>query len=295
MAGRWSLTGKQRRQLEQIFQRIDPNHAVSAEKSICHCVRTGYRAGVRRRNLLSDLGTSELVDDNRLLRGKRAPRRMRQAIRITDRFKKQHDRTGVRVIDKKIGNFADTDIAFVSDRNQLRKTGATSMPAREQSAHHAARLRDDGERSRLDVEFFQHGDHRQRARGGAAVQTDAIGPEQPHTAVPCNPDQFRLPAAARFTGLREAIAVYGRERHVPRRALLDGGSDCLGRHHDERMVDRPRHRTEIGVRLVSENLITTGIDRDDPARVTVLVQEALRPRRVLVRVARRADQRDRLR
>jgi len=152
MAGRWSLTGKQRRQLEQIFQRIDPNHAVSAKESIRHCVGASYRAGVRCCNLLTDLRTSELVDDNGLPRGKRAPRRMRQTIRIADRFKKQHDRTGVRVVDKKIGDFADADIALsVSFRNgaiselpPLARPGCPSNPAavrRRRAAARPARVR----------------------------------------------------------------------------------------------------------------------------------------------------------
>ena len=71
-ATRWRfagfLAGEQRRQLEQVFQRVDAQHAVRAEKRVGHFVGAGHRAGVGSGEVLPDFGAAELVDDDGLAR-----------------------------------------------------------------------------------------------------------------------------------------------------------------------------------------------------------------------------------
>ena len=54
---------------------------------------------------------------------------------------------------------------------------------------------------------------------------------------------------------------------------------------DERVLDRIRHRQEIGVGFVAVDFTASRIDRDDPAGVAVLAQKTLRARSVFCFIA----------
>jgi len=58
------------------------------------------------------------------------------------------------------------------------------------------------------------------------------------------------------------------------------------------VIDLSRRLREASPGALAEHLAACGIDRQDAARVAVFLQEALRPRGVLRRVAGCADERD---
>ncbi len=293
MAGARLLLREQRRQLEQGFQHVHAQHALGPEKSVCHRVGAGHRAGVRGGHVLADFGAAELVDDDGLARGVGAATGAGKMPGIAYRFHEQQDGAGVQVVHQHVRQFADTDVGFVADGNQFGKTGAAAEPAREQAAGHAAALRHHGDGPRLDVGLLQHGVDRYREMGLAAEQADAVGADQAHAAGARDGDQFVLRVAARRSGFRKAVTVNGDDRDFFCHALLERCLDGARRHHDECMINVIGHSRDIGIGLVAEDFVTAGIDRENFSGVTEFVQIALRTRGVLLRVAGSADQRDR--
>jgi len=73
--------------------------------------------------------TPELVDDHRFAGGIGSTRRACEVIRATDGFHEQQDRFGVRIIDQTLGDFADAEIAFITDGNQFREADAAAEAA----------------------------------------------------------------------------------------------------------------------------------------------------------------------
>ena len=243
------LAGDQRRQFEQRFQVIHAQHAVRAEKRVGDFVGACHRAGVRGGEILSEFGAAELVNDDGFVGRVSAPRRMRETVGIAQRFEKQQDRSGVRIVDQHVGKFADADVGFVADRDQLGEAGAATESARQQAADHAARLRHEREWARLDAVHFQHRVDRQRERRLDAQDADAVGTEHAHAACARNREHLLLFAPARLAGLGKTIAVDRRDRNLLGHALLERCRNGVGRHHDERVIDDVRDRLQVGVGL----------------------------------------------
>ena len=83
------LARDQRRQFEQGFEHVDAQHAVRAEIGVRHFVGARERAGVRGGKVLPDVGAAKLVNDHGFVGRVGAPRRIREAIGVAQRFKKQ--------------------------------------------------------------------------------------------------------------------------------------------------------------------------------------------------------------
>ena len=116
---------------------------------------------------------------------------------------------------------------------------------------------------------FEHCVHRQRERRPDAEDADAIGAEHAHAARARDRHHFFLHAAAFFAGFGEAVAVDGRGEHFLLDALLDRRRDRVFRHHDERVLDDFRHRHQVRIRFLAENLVAPGIDGHDAAGIAV--------------------------
>ena len=295
MTGSGLPSAHQSGQLEQRLQLIDAQHAVRAEERVGRLVRSGHGAGVRRRKIATHLGASELVDDDRFAGRRRAVRRRGEVIRVAYGFHEEQDHLGVRVVHQHAGDLADREVRFVTDRYQPRKADAAPVAPRHEAAHHAAALRDDGDRPGGDVQLLQHRVDRQHEAVVEAQEPDAIGPDDPYAAGAGDGDEFPLPAAACLAGFGESVGEDGHHRHAFRAALLDRGRNRLCRHHDEGVIDRFGDRRHVGIGALAEEFRAPRVHGEDLPAIAMLAQIALRPRGVLGGVTRGADQRDRAR
>src|SRR6266851_5163356 len=102
----------------------------------------------------------------------------------------------------------------------------------------------------------------------------------------------RLPCHAFLAGVCKAVGEDAHDRHAATAAILERALDGIAGSHDESVIDLSRRLGDARPGSIAENFRPRRIDRQDAARVAVFLQEALRPRRVLFRVAGCADQRD---
>ncbi len=177
--------GDQGRQLEQRFQQVHAQHAVGAEKRVRHVVGAGHGPGMGGRELDADVGASELEHDHRLAGGVRAPRAACEAVGVADGFHEQQDHARFGIVRQQVGDLAHREVGLVAHRHQLGEARAAAEAARHQRAHHAAALRDDGGRAGPDLRVLEHGVDREHDVRMQVEQADAVGPEQPHAARPC--------------------------------------------------------------------------------------------------------------
>ena len=132
-----------------------------------------------------------------------------------------------------------------------------------------------------DLSHLEHGIDRNRAARIGAHKADAVRPDHAHAASARDFEDALLFAPAFSAGLRETVAVNGRDRHTFRHALFDRCLHGVRGHHDKRVIDRFRNRSDVRIRFLPEDLVASRVDRNDAAFVAVLAQIALRARSVL--------------
>ncbi len=108
---------KERSDLDQRFEKVDPQDAAVAEESVERAVGAGERAGVRAREALAELRAAELVGDYRLARRMRRARARGKARRIAHRLQEQQDAARLRVGGEQFDQFAHPQIRFIANRD----------------------------------------------------------------------------------------------------------------------------------------------------------------------------------
>ena len=208
------LSCDQRRQLEQTFRAFrraacrargsnaSATSSAPAIAPVCDAARSW-----------PTIGAPELVDDDRFVGRVRAPRCVREAVGVAQRFEKQQDRAA----------YADRRPACRSIR---RRRCPASLPT-EISLENPAPRPSPRDRSPpvmlpdcetiasgpgLMCVHFEHCVHRQRERRPDAEDADAIRPEHAHAARARDLHHCVLHAAAFFAGFGEAVAVDRRDR-----------------------------------------------------------------------------------
>ena len=84
----------------------------------------GQRAGVAVGEFRAEGRTAELEGDDRLARGMRAARGLRQQVGAADGFEEQQDRIRVRVVHQQAGDLAGGEVGLVAGADQVREADA---------------------------------------------------------------------------------------------------------------------------------------------------------------------------
>ncbi len=134
------VTHHQLRSFEQGLKSFDTDDTVVAEKSIGDIIGTGNGAGVCGGNFTSHRRPPQLEGNHRFARSKCPACGFSQTRRITEGFQKQQDTFGVRIIDHAVDQLADTDITFIAQRHQFRKTKSALLRAGDDRPHHRSAL-----------------------------------------------------------------------------------------------------------------------------------------------------------
>jgi hypothetical protein len=198
----------------------------------------------------------------------------------------------VRVIDQQTGEFADAEVGFIADRYQFGETDTAAKAARHQAAHHAARLRHDGEAARRDVEFFQHRIHRQCEMGLGAEESYAVGTDQPRVAAADDVVEFLLFGTTFGAGFGKTVAVHRNYRDFFGNALFQRHRYRFRRNHDKGVIHLIRYRCDIGIGPVAEHFGAPRIHRYQFSGIAMATQVTLRSRSVFLLIAGSANQRD---
>ena len=200
---------------EERGQRVDAQHAGTADRGVEDDVGARERTGVRGRGLQAIAGAAGLHDDDGLV-ARRRTRRRHELVRRLDRFDVEQDRARVRIAREVVEQVAEVDIAALAERHHVREADAPRGRPVEHRGDERARLRDERELAGQRVGVRE-------ARVDAEVraeQAEAVRPEH---------------------------AQHVRPRGVERRLLLRRREP--GRHHDRgaraeaaEFVDERRHR-----------------------------------------------------
>ena len=94
-AARHRLRGEQRRDVDELVERLRPDHAGLAEERVDRGVRAGERSGVRARRLAAGARRAALHREDRL-RARDAARDARERARVAERLEVEHDELRVR-------------------------------------------------------------------------------------------------------------------------------------------------------------------------------------------------------
>ncbi len=141
------LLGEHLGHVEDLRDRVDPQHADAAEGGVEHLVAAGERAGVRRRRLGRRLGPARLDHDDRL--GQRhLARRRQERPRIADRFHVDHDALGVRVVAEVVDQVAPADVEHRADRDERAEADVHLQAPVEDGRAEGAALADEADGAR---------------------------------------------------------------------------------------------------------------------------------------------------
>ncbi len=138
--------------------------------------RARHRAGMRCGEILPDFRAAELVDDHLLARCVRAPRGVRELVRVAQRFHEEQDRPRVRIVDEQIGELAHAQGPIRCRRRSAwrsRRRGRGRATSARRACCRSAR------RSRAalhDLRHFEHGVDGDRAAGIGLTRPMQFGP-----------------------------------------------------------------------------------------------------------------------
>ena len=152
-----------RADLNQFFQRADPDDAVAGKNGIENAIASGQSPGMRERRLLPRFRCADLQGDDRLFRLSGEGERRRQPARIATGFKAAKDHPGIGIAGQPGDRIAGLNIRFVAGGDEA----GDSRPAISEHPHRRAAdipaLGDDGnptfERQRLFKRNGEGSDH----------------------------------------------------------------------------------------------------------------------------------------
>ncbi len=287
-AARQRLVGDELGDVEHLVEGVDLDHAGLPEHRVDRRLRRQHRTHrVTHRHALG--GPAGLHRDHRL--APRDPARdPAELARVADRLEvEQHD-LGVVVLLPVLQQVVAGDVGAVA--------GADERGQAEPAARHLLEDRD-AERAGLAEEPGPPPRrHHRRERGVEAVvpvgvdDAQGVGPDEPQPVAARETDQLPLPAPALLAGLGEARRDHDQAVHALGGAVEHHVVHRLGRHRDDRDVDRVRDRRHRGVRRQPGDRRGRRVHDVHPALVVAEHEVAHQRLADGVVPARRADDRD---
>ena len=121
------LVREHHRRREQVFERVDADHAGLAEECVDCDVGRRERRGVRRRGATAGERSPALHRDDRL-RPRNAARETRELARVPERLEVQEDHVGARILLPVLQEVVAAHVGLVPDRDELRDPEAERRP-----------------------------------------------------------------------------------------------------------------------------------------------------------------------
>ena len=116
-SARQRLPREQRRDIQQLFERLDPQHTRLVEERVDRRFRARERRRVRARRACSRCRSAGLHRDNRL-RASDSARNAPELARVAERLEVEHDDLGVRVLLPVLEQVVGRDVGLVPDRHE---------------------------------------------------------------------------------------------------------------------------------------------------------------------------------
>ena len=283
---------QQRRQFEQRLQHIDADNPEIAKKRVRRRVGAGHGAGMGGRQRCPLLGPAELVSDDRLARRMRPPGSALEVLGRADGLEEQQDRVRLRIIHQQIRHLAGGEIGLVAGADDFCEAEAPRGRTGQQSAHHRAGLRHQGQppgRQRLGrqrgVDRTGHGRRR-------VDHPHGIRPQQPHAAGLCSLHDAALQRLPLRPGFREPISQHAGHGNPERRTIGHGLFDMLGTDQDIGEVDLAGDVPHRGEGLFAQHLGGARVHREQLTGEAMLAEIDLGARGEAAGVGRGADQGD---
>jgi hypothetical protein len=253
------LGPEQQRHVEQLVQRVDPDHAGLAEQRVDRDVGTGHRRGMRGGGPHARRRASALDRHDRLAT-RHPPSDAAELAGVAERLQVQQDDVGSGVVLPVLQQVVAADVGLVADRDEARHPQPDARRPFEHGDAQGARLRLHGDATRSRRVRREGGVQTDRGVGDA----DAVGADQPHPVTTCPVAHRGLyPGASRH--LVEARREHHETGHALAPALLDDVEDRGRGHGDHREVDIVGNIQDRRVRPDAGHVGGAGVHRVDRA------------------------------
>ena len=291
LAGLRPAPDRERRHLEQGLEVVDADDAQAFEEGVDGRVRGETGARVRHRNVNSGPRAAQLVGDHRLAGGERGAREPSEAVAVADGLEKQEKGARSGIVDARRPQLAHADVGLVADRDQLREPETANRAPAQQRAEKASALRDDHQGARGKGGALERRVGRQRERRPGIDDAEAAWPDDAHPRRPRGFHQASLAPDAGAAGLGEAARKDAGDGNAGRTACRDRLDHRSRGDEDVGMVDRPRHRREIGIGDLAHDAPAFRVDGVDRSPKAVPAHVSERASANLGGVVRGPDQR----
>jgi hypothetical protein len=290
--GRGGLVREDGGDVQHLFERVGPDHAVLPEERVQGRIRRDDRGGVGR-GCPDPRGTpAALHRDDRLPRADPA-RQAREALRIAEGFEVEQDHLGSRVLRPETQDVVPRDVGLVANGDEL---GEPETESRRLIHHREA------DRSALGEE--PHAPFDGDGRRERAVEADirigvhdahAVRADQPHAGGATHLEQLALTLRPLAAGLREPCGDHDEPAHPLLGALTRDGEHVSGRNRDEGEVDLRRDVEDAREPGDPLNRVRARVDRIHDAVEPAFQEVQEEPSADRAGVARGADDGDHLR
>ena len=250
---------------------------------------------MRSRRRGADRRAADLHRDDRLAVFAGARDRLGEQRAILDRLDITGDRLRLGVVGHERDAVGDRDIGLVAGAHPHADLDAATRRQRQQMRPERARLRHHAERAGLGRAFLEKRAEGRRMSGAHVEEAKAIRPAQPDAAVPRDLRDPFLHGAAFGPDLGEAGGEHDDAFDALGDAALHRLDGKVRRHRNNRAIDRPWHRGEIGIGCEPLHRVARRVDRVEPTLVAGLAVIAQRAAADAGWVVGRAEDRDRAR
>ncbi len=280
------------RGVEQLLERVDTDDARLSEEGVDGDVGRGERRRVRRGGARTGLRTSALDRDDGL--APRDPtREPGELARVPERLEVEEDHARVRIVLPVLQQIVAADVRLVADRDELGDADPELAGAAHQLDPQTTRLREERDRAAHGLDGRERRVHAHVRRG--VHDAEAVRPDHAHAVAARGRDDGALGVLAAGTGLGEAGGDDHDAEHLLLRALFDHARNEVGRHDDQRDVDRVGNVEDARVRAHARDRHGGRVDRIHRSLEVVREQVAEQLVADRARVTARADDRDRTR
>ena len=255
----------------------------------------GEGAGVRARRAGAGRRGAELQRDHRDAAGRGPLDGGRDAVGLPHLLDQARDGAGPAVLDEPVEVVREREVRLVARRDEQAHPEAPVGRAVEEAAAEAARLREQGHRTRR--EGVELADRREGERHSVprVDKPDRVRPEESHTRLARALHEARLLHRTGFPGLGEAGAEHHGEGNPRAAAREDRVGGLAGRQADPGDVGRLRQGVDGRVGRKVPDHAMAGVHRIQAARIAVAPEEVQGARAGAREVAGYPDQRDRAR
>ena len=244
---------------------IEEQHAFFATDSFQNPLRRSHAGRVAARDPCPHFRGARLDHQYGLAGRAAATHGFDEPLWVFEALDVQSDHPGVGIAGQVFYKVTELQISLVTQRHSRAEAGLVFHAAVVGGRHQRTALRQVGDSASVKWRYRHGGRGVEQQAGVGVEQAQAVGTDQSHAGAPGDLYQFLLQVSTGCIDLTEPRGDDDAAADPYGGTLSDGIADCCTRYRNDRYVDWVGEPIDRRNSRQAEDVLTSGIDRNDPA------------------------------